>query len=598
MPDSLLITSEMRSTDPCKAAFAYIDAGLSIIVTHGIDEKLNCTCGKRSCSSPGKHPIAEFFPKGVKSATRSKNKVRGALERNPDANIAACLAGRTVVDIDGPEGESTVQALTLPSTAIVLTGRGRHQHFDGELKCGSFKANQLDVLTGASRYTMLPPSIHESGVPYRWEKDASRRTAKTPVELESLNRATKRNVDFSTRKIQEGERNDRLFKVACGLRIRGIPEKTILEATLVINQRDCTPPLSETEVRKLVASSGRYDAADKLFGPPLQTTPLPMEFLWYPYIPRHAVTIVAGDPGRGKSLLNAMIIGVVTAGRPWPLSEDVPNGSRVLLLSAEDNWARVTLHRLLKAGAKVENIHVMHKFRTLSDERLVKLADYVRDWSPDLVVIDTLAAYLGGARDMHRQNEVGEFLAILNEIAEETGCAILASAHLNKQTSEHPLFRIVGSIGFAATIRSACFLGTDPSDRSRLALAHGKYNNSEIGETIIFEKVGGGKDEVPILRAVARSEATAADVCRIERAGVGRPSSEADAARDFVLESLDWKKPVEWAKLVSSANRRNIASAGTLSMVRTKLAKAGEIKQIGKARRARWIKCRVEADDE
>lgn len=50
-----------------------------------------------------------------------------------------------------------------------------------------------------------------------------------------------------------------------------------------------------------------------------------------------------------------------------------------------------------------------------------------------LLIIDTLSAYMGAARDMHRQNEVGEFLAELTEIAESAGCGVLAIAHLNKQ---------------------------------------------------------------------------------------------------------------------------------------------------------------------
>lgn len=62
----------------------------------------------------------------------------------------------------------------------------------------------------------------------------------------------------------------------------------------------------------------------------------------------------------------------------------------------------------------------MHSFRTLSDERLAALAEYVRKYEIDLVAIDTLAIYMGAARDMHRPNEVGEFLAFLNGVTEES----------------------------------------------------------------------------------------------------------------------------------------------------------------------------------
>jgi len=93
-------------------------------------------------------------------------------------------------------------------------------------------------------------------------------------------------------------------------------------------------------------------------------------------------------------------------------------------------------------------------------------------WRPDLVVVDTLTNYMGSDRDMHRQNEVGEFLATLNEMVEETGGAVLCVVHLNKSDSADPMFRIVGSIGFGASVRSMLILGRDPTDPARTALAH------------------------------------------------------------------------------------------------------------------------------
>ena len=62
----------------------------------------------------------------------------------------------------------------------------------------------------------------------------------------------------------------------------------------------------------------------------------------------------------------------------------------------------------------------------------------IEDWRPDLVIIDTLSAYMGSGRDMHRQNEVGEFLAELTEMAKSAECGVLAIAHLNKQSGEQP----------------------------------------------------------------------------------------------------------------------------------------------------------------
>jgi hypothetical protein len=56
---------------------------------------------------------------------------------------------------------------------------------------------------------------------------------------------------------------------------------------------------------------------------------------------------------------------------------------------------------------------------------------------------------------------------------------------------------------------------------------------------------GGGRDEVPILRAVRYIEASEADVCRVERNRVGRPDNARQAATEFVLQHLS-DEPKRW----------------------------------------------------
>jgi hypothetical protein len=597
--ESIRLTKDMRSSSIVEAAKAYIQAGLKVVVTHGIKADGTCTCGKRQCSKPGKHPIAEFFPRGANSATDNVALVRKCISRVPRANIAIALNDLTVIDIDGPDGKQTVREADLPKTIGVRTGRGVHRYFHDVAPCGSFKAEQIDILTGEGHYVMAPPSRHVSGVHYRWLFSVAKQTAGVPSDILQLRKSPVRMAKASRRTmIPKGARNEEIFRTACSLRRRFRDDETIFEMMRVVNQRLCEEPLADDELRKAVTSSSRYHADEgELFGAPKETNPQPMDWLWYPYIPRYGVTILAGDPGRGKSLLSSLLIATVTSGKAWPLTQSQETGGgRVLLLSAEDNWSRVTLRRLLRAGANIDNIHVMHKFRALTDDRMEQLAAEMESWRPDLVVVDTLSAYMGGGRDMHRQNEVGEFLALLTEMAEATGAAVLGLGHLNKQQDKEPLYRIVGSIGFAATIRSAIFLGSNPADASQLALAHGKANASDLGRTILFAKEGGGKDEVPILKPMGFSDAGASDVCRIEQRSPGRPRLEREEAEEFVLEFLENNSLAEWDRIRRAAEARGIASEGTLNLVRAELARDKKIVQVGKARHAKWKRTMVKPD--
>lgn len=588
------LSAEMRSKNTLTAAKAYVRAGRKIILLHGINKNGKCTCGDSECSSPGKHPLGRYFPNGIKSATTNLALIHQVLNNHKNVNIAITLDGLTVVDIDGAKGRATIKKLNLPRTIKVKTGRGTHRYFQGEIPSGTQKLEQLDILTGPSRMAIVPPSSHPNGKQYAFLSKTGLNLAAVPENLGNLKSSLRPRGTDGVKKptsplvIKNGERNNFLFKTACHLR-RQLRDEIAIESMLrVLNDDFAELPLNHSELSKLLNSSAHYvEDAFELFGPPKVTEPLPMEWLWYPYIPYFGVTIIAGDPGKGKSLLIALLIAAVTNGGNWPLSNEPAPKGKVLLLSAEDSWQRVTLNRLLKYGADISNLHMMHKFNALTPENLDKMAQYIAVEKPRLIVIDTLAAFLGSGRDMNRQNEVGEFLGRLTEIAEKNHCSVLAIGHLNKQSGEHPLYRIVGSIGFVASIRSALFYGSNPADRAQYALAHGKANASELGPSIVFEKSGGGRNDVPVLKPLNHSDASPFEVCKVETNAVGRPTSASENAREIIIELLS-EKPVAWKKVESYIDNRNIASPGTLNLLRAEMAKNGEIVQVGRGPATKW----------
>jgi hypothetical protein len=151
------VTDAMRSPNKLTAAPAYVAEGCALVVTHGVDSRGRCTCGRKSCGSPGKHPITEYFPKGVHSATTDLELIREALTEYPDANIAGALSGKTGVDVDGRAGEVVIDDLDLPRTATILTGRGHDHIFLGELPTGTLKGKEFDLLSGAPGHVRASP---------------------------------------------------------------------------------------------------------------------------------------------------------------------------------------------------------------------------------------------------------------------------------------------------------------------------------------------------------------------------------------------------------------------------------------------------------
>lgn len=72
-----------------------------------------CACGDTDCHSPAKHPISQAAPHGFHDATTDLDQVADWWIRWPQANVAIALgtSGLLVLDVDGPDGASTLHQL-------------------------------------------------------------------------------------------------------------------------------------------------------------------------------------------------------------------------------------------------------------------------------------------------------------------------------------------------------------------------------------------------------------------------------------------------------------------------------------------------------
>ncbi len=127
----------------------------------------------------GKAPLT---PRGLRDATMRESIIRAWWARTPTANIGIlCGFGVLVLDVDGPEGKASLRELerrfsNLPTTVESTTGRGRHLHFgiEGPMRPTAHALGPgLDTRADDS-YIVAPPSIHASGRPYRWVREAGR----------------------------------------------------------------------------------------------------------------------------------------------------------------------------------------------------------------------------------------------------------------------------------------------------------------------------------------------------------------------------------------------------------------------------------------
>jgi putative DNA primase/helicase len=217
--------------------------------------------------------------------------------------------------------------------------------------------------------------------------------------------------------------------------------------------------------------------------------PEPVAWLWPGRIALGKLTLIAGDPGLGKSFLTLDMAARVSRGWAWPDAPGVattPGG--VVLLSAEDGVADTIRPRLDAAGADVARIVALEAIRSVGDNgrESARTFDLSRDLpalesairSVDgcrLVVIDPVTAYLGGV-DSHKNAEIRGLLAPLGAIAERHRVAMVAVTHLNKSGGGPAIYRAMGSLAFAAAARAAWAVSKDKHDPSRRLLLPIKNN--------------------------------------------------------------------------------------------------------------------------
>jgi putative DNA primase/helicase len=211
----------------------------------------------------------------------------------------------------------------------------------------------------------------------------------------------------------------------------------------------------------------------------------PIEWLWPGRIAIGKQTMLAGEPGLGKSQLSAFLAATVTTGGHWPNGEGRAELGSVIVLSAEDDAADTIIPRLKAAGTELSRVHVVsavstddHKGRRLFNLQsdLAILEDAIaRVGDVRLVIIDPVSSYLGKV-DSHKNAEVRTVLEPIGEMASRLRVAVVAVTHFSKGGGSSANHRIIGSIAFVAAARAAFIVSRDPGDENRRLFLPSKNN--------------------------------------------------------------------------------------------------------------------------
>ena len=191
-----------------------------------------------------------------------------------------------------------------------------------------------------------------------------------------------------------------------------------------------------------------------------------VQWLWYPFIPFGKVTLIQGNPGKGKTWLAMALCAYCTAGRELPNALPI-EPFNVFYQTAEDGVGDTIKPRLAKCGADMTRVCFINeeeKQLSMTDERIEKA---IRQNDVRLMIMDPIQAYLGDNVDMNRANEIRPLFRNLSNIAERTGCAIVLIGHLNKASGVQSDYRTLGYVDIAAAVRSILFVEKVEKEKSQ-----------------------------------------------------------------------------------------------------------------------------------
>lgn len=278
----------------------------------------------------------------------------------------------------------------------------------------------------------------------------------------------------------------------------------------------------------------------------------PIRWLWPGRIAQGKVSIIAGNPGLGKSQVTVGMAATVSTGGLWPVDGKCCEVGNVIILSAEDDPSDTIRPRLEAAGADLSRVYILDSvldgplvgggktpraFNLKTD--INHLGSMLKEiGGAALVIIDPVTAYLG-TTDSHKNAEIRALLSPLAELAGQYGAAVVAVSHFNKNANTEALMRVTGSLAFVAAARAAYVVARDPENEARRLFLPLKNNlgndQSGLAFTVEAVQVESAIGMIGTSRVVWESSAVTVTAEEAMRPQVNNEErSDLDDAKDFL----------------------------------------------------------------
>jgi len=418
----------------------------------------------------------------------------------------------------------------------------------------------------------------------------------------------------------EGERNTVLNGLAYRLAERFNLSEDQFSGLLLDWSAACSPPLSESEARATIRSAWKgcnrkgaagekrtepksgtkaaAPAAESVNAAPVlrnlaNVKPQEVKWLWPGRIPLGKFTMLAGDPGLGKSYATLDMAARLSTGGKFPDQAGRFETGGTIILNAEDDAEDTIRPRLDAMNADVRRINVLDAVRIGGKDKHFDLASDLSSLESAirqlpgtrLVIIDPISAYLGKT-DSHKNSDVRSILSPLSKLIARLGVAVVGISHNSKGTKDtKAVYRSIGSIAFNAAARAVWSVQKDVDDPLRRLLLPVKMNLCSEPTGLAFRLVKATESVAVVEWESEPIDISADDALAAESAPRERKSDTAERWLTRLLAD----GPVDVAVLKEEAKSAGISSWRTVEAAKEELkVDAVRVGGIGGTGRWQW----------
>ncbi len=219
-------------------------------------------------------------------------------------------------------------------------------------------------------------------------------------------------------------------------------------------------------------------------------------------IQKGTLSIFAGRPGAGKSSAARWFAAKATQGKLHGCWDGRP--LNVAYIAGEEPWEYVIAPGLVAAGADMTRIFTYdaldaegRRTRLLSNADEQMLTEQFLSDNITLIIVDPLMSTISSVADVHRNNEVRDYIEPWARMAEKANGIVIGVAHLRKNTSGDAVSLITGSSAFGEVARSVFAFVKDPdSDEGDRVMSQAKNSTGHEDLALTYRI-----DPVPVTAA-------------------------------------------------------------------------------------------------